>query len=81
MIGGALRLAVKYDAPEMIKTLREVLERDWPNTYQLWADIEEQSQVLKTVIEEDDEETCTLYDVNAFVPDPGRTLLPSRAAR
>ncbi|GJE93098.1 hypothetical protein PsYK624_092570 [Phanerochaete sordida] len=74
MVGGALRLAVKYDAPEMIKPLREVLERDWPNSYQLWADIEEQSQVLKTVIEEECEEKCTLYDVNAFVPDPASVV-------
>ncbi|GJE93104.1 hypothetical protein PsYK624_092630 [Phanerochaete sordida] len=83
IIGGALRLAVKYEAVRMEKQLRAILERDWPKSYLEWAEAERQNGLLWEKVEEEGKVLGNLKicDVNLYAPDPASVVSLAKEAR
>lgn len=67
-IAGPLRLAVKYDCASVVEQLRPTLERDWPDNFDEWVLLEDQTSALMKKPEGRLQEP---FDVNWYFPDPG----------
>ncbi|GJE93105.1 hypothetical protein PsYK624_092640 [Phanerochaete sordida] len=61
-VAGALRLATKYDAPDMAQQLLYRLEYDYPNSFSTWTEVEDERRLLEP-------RTADWWDLN--VKDPG----------
>ncbi|GJE93100.1 hypothetical protein PsYK624_092590 [Phanerochaete sordida] len=75
MIGGPLKLAVKYEVTDMVAAFHAVIYRDWPNIYAEWLEVEEQIRTeRKLICDAELEGVCPEYDVNCSTPNSGRLV-------
>ncbi|GJE93099.1 hypothetical protein PsYK624_092580 [Phanerochaete sordida] len=76
-IAGALRLAAKYDVPDMAQQLRRRLAYDYPNWFFDWVEVEDERYMLSHHRAEEQmlEDYPEMYfDINLCTPEPASVV-------